>query len=164
MANSKIIEQKNGIVTEIKDKFSNAKSVVVFSYRSLSVGEMTELRKNLKASGTDCKIYKNALVRRAIQGTDHDLTDYLTGPNAIAFSEDELAPVRIISDFAKNHDALELKAGIVDGNIVGLDELKKYASIPSREGLLTMVASGLMGVVRDLSICLDLYAKEKEEN
>ena len=63
----------------------------------------------------------------------------------------------------KNHEALELKAGIVDGKIAGLEELKQYAEIPSREGLLTMLAGGLIGVVRDLSICLDLYAKEKED-
>ncbi len=164
MANAKIIEQKTQVVDEIKNKFTNAKSVVVFDYRSLNVGEVTELRKTLRDSNSDCKVYKNTLVRRAVEGTDYDLTEYLTGPNAIAFSEDELAPVRIISDFAKTHDALELKAGIVDGKIIGIDELKKYASIPSREGLLTMLAGGLMGVVRDLSISLDLYAKEKEKN
>ncbi len=164
MANAKIIEQKTQVVNEIKNKFEDAKSVVVFDYRSLNVGEVTELRKSLKATGADCKVYKNTLVRRAVEGTDYDLTSYLTGPNAIAFSDDELAPVKIISDFAKNHEALELKAGIVDGKIVGIDELKQYASIPSREGLLTMLAGGLIGVVRDLSICLNLYAEEKEGN
>ena len=92
------------------------------------------------------------------------LDEYLEGPSAISFSSDELAPVKIISDFAKKHTALELKAGIVEGKVVAADELSVYAAIPSREGLLTMLAAGLMGTVKDLSICLDLYAKQKEEN
>ncbi len=162
MANAKTIEKKSQVVSEIKDKFDKAKSVVIFDYRGLTVSEVTELRRSLRESGSEYKVYKNTLVRRALEDSDYKLEDALTGPSAIAFSEDELAPVKIISDFAKTHEALELKAGIVDGKIAGLEELKQYASIPSREGLLTMLAGGLIGVVRDLSICLDLYAKEKE--
>ena len=84
------------------------------------------------------------------------------GPSAISFSGDELAPVKVISEFAKKHTNLELKAGIVEGKVAGLEDLKRYAAIPSRDVLLTMLAAGLMGTVRDLSICLDLYSKEKE--
>ena len=163
MANAKTIEKKSQVVSEIKDKFDKAKSVVIFDYRGLTVSEVTELRRSLRESGSEYKVYKNTLVRRALEDSDYKLEDALTGPNAIAFSEDELAPVKIVSDFAKNHEALELKAGIVDGKIAGLEELKQYAEIPSREGLLTMLAGGLIGVVRDLSICIDLYAKEKED-
>ena len=163
MANAKTIEKKSQVVSEIKDKFDKAKSVVIFDYRGLTVSEVTELRRSLRESGSEYKVYKNTLVRRALEDSDYKLEDALTGPNAIAFSEDELAPVKIVSDFAKNHEALELKAGIVDGKIAGLEELKQYAEIPSREGLLTMLAGGLIGVVRDVSICLDLYAKEKED-
>ena len=97
-------------------------------------------------------------------GTDIKLDEYLEGPSAISFSSDELAPVKIISDFAKKHSALELKAGIVEGKVVAADELSVYAAIPSREGLLTMLAGGMMGIPRDLSICLDLYSQQKEEN
>ena len=69
--------------------------------------------------------------------------------------------LKLISDFSKEHDKLVLKAGIVDGKIATVDDLKQYASIPSRDGLLTMLAAGMMGTIRDLSICLDLYSKEK---
>ena len=96
--------------------------------------------------------------------TDIKLDEYLEGPSAISFSSDELAPVKVISEFAKKHTNLELKAGIVEGKVAEASELAKYAAIPSREGLLTMLAAGLMGTVKDLSICLDLYAKQKEEN
>ena len=164
MANAKIIEQKALVVDEIKGKFENAKSVVVFDPRGLNVSEVTELRRALRESGSDYKVYKNTLTKRAVDSLNIDLGQYLEGPSAISFSDDELAPVKIISEFAKSHDALELKAGIVEGKVANASELAKYASIPSREGLLTMLAAGLMGTVKDLSICLDLYSKQKEEN
>ena len=164
MANVKIIEQKAGVVAEIKEKFENAKSVVVFDYRGLSVAEVTELRRKLREAGADYKVYKNTLTKRALDELNIDMNEYLAGPSAISFGTDELSIVKIINDFAKEHDALELKAGIVEGKVAGLEDLKRYAAIPSRDTLLTMLAAGLMGTVRDLSICLDLYSKEKENN
>lgn len=164
MANAKILEKKAEVVSEIKDKFANARSVVVFNPRGLSVTEVTELRRALRDNNSDYKVYKNTLTKRAVDSLDIKLDEYLEGPSAISFSSDELAPIRVISEFAKNHDQVELKAGIVEGRVVDKSELAKYAAIPSREGLLTMLAAGLMGTVRDLSICLDLYSKQKEEN
>ena len=163
MASAKIIEQKKAIVSEIKEKFENAKSVVLFDARGLKVSEVNELRRALRESGSEYKVYKNTLTKRAVESAGIDLEQYLEGPTAISFSQDELAPVKIISDFAKKHEALELKAGIVEGKIANVDELKSYAMIPSREGLLTMLAGGMIGVVRGLSICLDLYSKDKEK-
>ena len=164
MANSKIIEQKAGVVSEIKEKFENAKSVVAFDYRGLSVAEVTELRRKLRDAGADYKVYKNTLTKRALDELNIDMNNYLAGPSAIAFGTDELSIVKVINDFAKDHELLELKAGIVEGKVAGLDDLKRYAAIPSRDTLLTMLAAGLLGTVRDLSICLDLYSKEKENN
>ena len=164
MANAKIIEKKALVVDEIKGKFENAKSVVVFDPRGLNVAEVTELRRKLRESGSDYKVYKNTLAKRAANALNIELDEYFEGPSAISFSSDELAPVKVISEFAKKHSALELKAGIVEGKVAGAEELAQYAAIPSREGLLTMLAGGLIGTVRDLSICLDLYSKEKEEN
>ena len=164
MANAKIIEQKAGVVSEIKEKFENAKSVVAFDYRGLSVAEVTELRRKLREAGADYKVYKNTLAKRAVDELNINIGEYLAGPSAIAFGTDELSIVKIINDFAKEHNALELKAGIVEGKVAGLEDLKRYAAIPSRDMLLTMLAAGLMGTVRDLSICLDLYSKEKENN
>ena len=164
MANAKIIEQKAGVVSEIKEKFENAKSVVAFDYRGLSVAEVTELRRKLREAGADYKVYKNTLTKRALDELNIDMNEYLAGPSAIAFGTDELSIVKIINDFAGEHEALELKAGIVEGKVAGLEDLKRYAAIPSRDTLLTMLAAGLMGTVRDLSICLDLYSKEKENN
>ena len=164
MANAKILEQKQVVIDEIKDKFSNAKSIVLFDPRGLNVTEVNELRRALRESDSDYKVYKNTLTKRAIADSNFKLDEYLEGPTAISFSSDEIAPVKIIHEFAKNHDALQLKAGIVEGKVATLDELKSYASIPSREGLLTMLAGGMIGTIRDLSISLNLYADQKEEN
>ena len=164
MANAKILEQKAGVVSEIKERFENAKSVVAFDYRGLSVAEVTELRRKLRETGADYKLYKNTLTKRALDELNIDMSKYLAGPSAIAFGTDELSVVKVINDFAKEHEALELKGGIVEGKVAGLEDLKRYAAIPSRDTLLTMLAAGLMGTVRDLSICLDLYSKEKENN
>ena len=164
MANIKILEQKQVVIDEIKAKFNEAKSVVLFDPRGLKVSEVTELRRALRESGSDYKVYKNTLAKRALVDSGLELDSFLEGPTAISFSSDELAPVKIISEFAKKHEALELKAGVVEGKVANLEQLNSYAAIPSREGLLTMLAGGLIGTVKDLSICLDLYSKEKEEN
>lgn len=162
MANIKIIEEKSKVVSEIKDRLQEAKSVVLFDYRGLSVAEVTELRRKLRENGSDYKVYKNTLTRRAVEESKLGLEDYLTGPNAISFGTDELSIVKVLSDFSKDHKALELKAGIIDGKVANAEELAKYASIPSREGLLTMLAGGLIGTVKDLSIALNLLAEQKE--
>lgn len=164
MANAKIIEQKATVVSEIKDRFENAKSVVMFDYRGLNVSEVTELRKKLRENGADYKVYKNTLTKRALDELNINMDEYLAGPSAVTFGTDELSIVKILNDFSKEHQALELKAGIIEGKVASLEDLKRYAAIPSRDMLLTMLAAGLMGTVRDLSICLDLYTKEKENN
>ena len=164
MANAKVIEQKAAVVSEIKDRFENAKSVVLFDYRGLSVSEVTELRRKLRESGADYKVYKNTLTKRALDELNIDMNEYLAGPSAVSFGTDELSIVKVLSDFANEHEALQLKAGIVEGKVAGSEDLKRYAAIPSRDTLLTQLAAGLMGTVRDLSICLDLYSKKKEEN
>ena len=164
MANAKIIEQKATVVSEIKEKLENAKSVVMFDYRGLSVQEVTELRRKLRENNADYKVYKNTLTKRALDELNIDMDDYLAVPSAISFGTDEISIVKVLNDFAKDHKALELKAGIIEGKVASMDDLKRYAAIPSRDMLLTQLAAGLMGTVRDLSICLDLYAKDKENN
>ena len=164
MANAKIIEKKQSIVNEIANKVSESSSVVLFEYHNMTVADMTKLRRELKANNADLKVYKNTLTKRAIDSLKLDLGEHLNGPKAIAFGKDEVTPVKILNDFSKKCPALELKVGIIEGKVADLDTLKKYAAIPSREVLLTQVASGLIGTVRNLSIALDLLAKQKENN
>lgn len=163
MANQKILEQKQKIVEEIAENVKNASSVVFFEYAKLTDADMKTIRRKLRECDSELKIYKNTLTKRALDTLDINLNDELVGPKAIAFGSDAVAPIKVLSDFAKTNDALQLKVGIVDGEIADLAMLKELASIPSREGLLTMLAGGLMGTVRDLSICLDLYSQQLEE-
>jgi len=164
MANANILAKKQDIVNEIIDKVKNANTVVLFEYRGLTVSEMTELRRKLRETESDVKIFKNTLVQRAMNDLKYDLDGELNGPKAMAYGSDAIAPIKVLSEFSKEHSALVLKVGVVDGEISDEAQLKQLAKIPSREGLLTMLAGALIGIPRDLSISLDLYAKQKEEN
>ncbi len=163
MANQKIIEKKQEIVNEITDKLKESSSYVLFEYRGLTVSETNELRRSLRESDSEFKIYKNTLTKRALDNLNVNVDEHLVGPKAIAFGKDEIAPIKALADFAKKHKALEIKVGVVNGEVVDEAKLNELASIPSREGLLTMLAGGLMGTVRDLSICLDLYSEQLEK-
>ena len=163
MANVIILAKKQEVVNEITDKVKSSNSVVFFEYRGLSVSEMTELRRKLRENDSDVKVYKNTLAKRALDTLNYDLEGELNGPKAMAYGTDTIAPIKVLSEFSKNHPALEIKIGIVDGEITHIDTLNQLATLPSRDGLLTMLASGLMGTVRDLSICLDLYSQDLEK-
>ena len=164
MASEKILMQKQTVIDEIKECAQNAKTIVLFDYRGITDSEAKELRCKLRESNSDYKVYKNTLMARAFNDLGMDLSEGLTGPSAFAYGEDQVAPIKTLSDFAKEHPALVLKVGIVDGEKVDQAKLAEYATLPSREGLLTMLAGGMIGLVKDLSICLDLYSQQKEEN
>ena len=164
MASEAILKQKQAVIDEIKDRVQNANTIVLFDYRGITDSEAKELRVKLRESNSDYKVYKNTLMARAFNELNIDLNDSLNGPSAFAYGEDQIAPIKILSDFAKDHPALVLKVGIVDGEKADQAKLAEYATIPSRDSLLTMLAGGMMGIPRDLSICLDLYSQQKEEN
>lgn len=138
--------------------------MVFFEYRGLTVSETDKLRKILRESNSEFKVYKNTLAQRALESLKIDLGEVLEGPKAIAFGTDQIAPIKALSDFAKDHKLLEIKVGIVDGNVADISVLKELAQIPSKEGLLTMLASGLLEHARNFAICLDLHSKNLEEN
>ena len=164
MASQKILEQKQVVIDEIKERASNAKTIVLFDYRGMTDSETKELRIKLRESNSDYKVYKNTLMARAFNDLGIDLNEALNGPSAFAYGEDQIAPIKTLSEFAKDHPALVLKVGIFDWEKAYQAKLAEYATIPSREGLLTMLAGGMIGIARDLSICLDLYSQQKEEN
>ena len=130
----------------------------------LLVADMQELRRELKKMDSDVKIYKNTLVKRALDDMNIDLSNFLEGPNAIVFGKDLLEPIKAIDEFAKKHDNIEIISGLVKGEVVDLSTIKEYASIPSMDGLLTMFAGGLIEHVKNLSIALNLYAEQLGEN
>ena len=163
MANKKILDAKQVIIDEIAEKVKNSNSFVAFNYHGLSVADTNELRRILKESGSEFKVYKNTLVNRALTANKIDLSDKLNGPKAFAFGTDEIAPIKALAEFAKTHKTVTLEVGIVDGEIVDATKLSELAAIPSKEGLLTMFAGGLMEHVRNMAICLDLHSQNLEK-
>ena len=164
MASKKILEAKSAVVSEISDKVKASESVIVLSYQGLTVAEFTELRRNLKDANGEVKIYKNTLVRRALNDLSIGMDDsFLEGPNAIVFGETLLEPIKVLSKFAKEHEKATIRVGIISGNVASLETINEYASIPSREGLLTQLAGGMIQYVRDLSIALNLYSEQLEK-
>ena len=164
MANSNILAKKQEIIDEVKAKVNEATTVVLFDYRGLTDNESKELRIKLREAGADYKVYKNTLMARAFNDLNIDVNSSLEGPSAFAYGNDAIAPIKVLSEFAKNHPALVLKVGIVDGEISDKEQLSKLAKLPSRDTLLTQLAGALIAIPKDLAIGLDLYAKQKEEN
>ncbi len=163
MANAKILERKQVVIDEISDKVKESSAVVFFEYRGLTVGEMTELRRSLRESGSDVKVYKNTLAKRALDSMNLDMNGELNGPKAMAYGTDVIAPIKTLAAFAKKFPALEMKIGVVDGEVADLDTLNKLAATPSRDTLLTMFAAGMLEHVKNVAICLDLHGKNLEE-
>lgn len=162
--NKEVLNQKEQIVAEISDKFKKSGSSVVVEYRGLSVAEVTELRRNLRAEGVEYKVYKNTLSSRAAESVGFEgLTESLTGPNAIAFGEDAVAPARVLSKFAKTHEKLVIKGGIVEGKVVDTTTINELAKLPNREGMISMLLGCLQAPVRDFACVIKAVADKKEQ-
>ena len=161
MPSKKVLEIKQEVVSVIKDKIENSASVIFVDYRGLTVDETNLLRIKLKESDTELKIYKNSLVKKALENLKLDLGDVLAGPSAITISKEMIDPIKVLTNFAKEYKTLTIKGGIIEGKISTLEELNNLATIPSRETLLNMLAGGMMEIVKDLSICLNLYSEQK---
>lgn len=162
MASEKILNEKKNIVSEIIDNIKNSESVILFQYQGLTVAEMMELRNKLNEIDSRVRVYKNTLLKRALDELKLNMDEFLEGPNAILFGKDLLEPIKVIAEYAKSHDKLNIRVGIISGDVASLETIKEYASIPSREGLLTMLAGGMIQYVKDLSISLNLYAEKLE--
>lgn len=162
MANKLILEKKALVVDEIASKIKENAGVVFVDYRGLTDEEITSLRKELRANNADVKVYKNTLTKRALDSLNINLDECVSGPSAMVYSTDAVAPIKIVTNFAKDHEALSVKGGLVDGNVTSLSELAQLATIPSRDGLLTMLAGGMIQIAKYLSIALNLYAEQKE--
>ena len=161
--NQAVLSNKQAIVSEITDKIKNSQSTVVCEYRGLSVAEVTELRRNLRAEDVDFKVYKNTMVERACDETGfEDLKDALSGPNAFAFSTDATAPARVLAKFAKKHNALVLKKGIVEGKVVDEATIKELSLLPNRDGMLSMLLSCLQSPVSSFARVVKAVADAKE--
>ncbi|WP_125767507.1 50S ribosomal protein L10 [Lapidilactobacillus wuchangensis] len=160
-----IIAQKATVVDDIYEKFSKAKSVVVVDYLGLTVAEATELRKELREAGVEMKVVKNTYLRRAADKAGYEgLDETFSGPTAVAFSYDDVtAPARVMSKFAKSIDALEIKGGIIEGKVSSLDAIAELATLPDRDGMLSMLLSVLQAPVRNVAYAVKAVAEAKDD-
>ena len=158
------VEIKKPIVYEISELLKDAKSAVLVDYRGLTVEQDTALRKQLREAGVVYKVYKNTMINFAVKGTEfEELSKHLEGPTAIAVSnEDATAPARVLYNFAKDAEALELKAGVVEGTYYDADGIKLIATIPSREELLSKFLGSIQSPITNFARVIKQIA-EKEE-
>lgn len=163
MPNAKVLEEKQQLVSEVAAKLKDSSCTVVADYRGLTVAQVTQLRKNLREAGVEFQVLKNTLVRRATaQAELTDLDSVLTGPTAIAFGTDVVAPAKILSEFAKKNDKLEIKGGVVEGRVVDPAQIKALADLPSREGLLSMLLSVLQAPMRNFALAVKAVSEKQE--
>lgn len=158
------VELKKPIVDEIIENLKDAKSAVIADYRGLTVEQDTQLRKQMREAGVVYKVYKNTMIKRAIEGTEFEaLTPDLEGPTAIAISKDDAtAPARILFNFAKKAEALELKSGVVEGTFYDNKAIAVIATIPSREELLSKLLGSIQSPVTNFARVIKQIAEKKE--
>lgn len=158
------VEIKQPVVDEIKELLDGAQSMVLVDYRGLTVAQDTSLRKELREAGVSYKVYKNTLIKRAVEGTEFEsVTVDLEGPTAIAVSKtDATAPARILAKAAKNADALEIKSGVVEGTYYDNKTIMSIANIPSREELLSKLLGSMQSPITNFARVIKQIAEQKE--
>jgi len=170
----KVLQQKKEVVKELTEKIKAAKSLVLTDYRGLTVEQDTDLRNALRKAGVEYKVVKNTLTRFAAKENGLDgLDSFLNGPTAIAMSDtDPVAPAKILSEYTKKYEKLELKVGVVEGKVIDVNGIKALADLPSREVLIAKVLGGfnapisgfvnvLNGNLRGLVVALNAIAEKK---
>ena len=160
------IAKKAEAVKNVNEMLTNAETAIVVDYRGLTVAEVTDLRKQLRDAGIKMMVIKNKILERAVEGTDYeDLKSTFVGPTAVALSdEDAIAPAKILKKFADDHEALEIKGGFIEKKVQTLDKINEYATLPSREDLLSMLASALQDPMRKIARAVKAVSDKKSED
>lgn len=160
------IAKKQQEVQEIIETIKGSESIVVVDYLGLTVEQVTELRSQLRAENVTFRVIKNTMMRRALDemGVDYH-PEVFQGPTAVAFSPDDaVAPARILKQFADKAEALTLKGGVIEGEILSKEEISRIASLPNREGLLSMLLSVLQAPVRNVAYAVKAVQDAKSED
>lgn len=165
MPSAKVLEAKKAQVSEIAEALKAAQTGILVDYRGLSVAEDTELRNELRKAGVTYFVAKNTLIGLAAKDAGIDgLEEALHGPTALAVSaEDAVAPAKVLADYAKKNDKLEIKAGFMDGAVMSMDEIKTLASTPSFETLIAKMMGSLNAPVSGLVRLLNTIVEGGEE-
>lgn len=173
MPSQKILEQKKEVVSSLSQMIKDACGIVLADYRGLTVEQDTELRNALRKAGIEYKVVKNTMTRFAMKENGlEDIDPYLNGPTAMALSSDPTAPAKVLSEYARKFEKLQIKAGVVEGKVIDIDGVKALADLPPREVLIARVLggfnapiSGLVNVLnanlRGVVVALNAIAEQK---
>lgn len=158
------IQRKAKEVEALSAKMQDAKTIVLFDYKGLTVDKFTELRSKLREEGNDVTVFKNNITRRAATMAGFEsLSEAFVGPKALILgNEDVVSPAKIIADFGKENKVVEIEGGVIEGKVVDREGIMALANLPSRETLLTQLAAGLLMPVREVAIGLNLLAEQLE--
>ncbi|MDD3840700.1 MAG: 50S ribosomal protein L10 [Clostridia bacterium] len=168
-------ELKEQVVRDLKEKINNASCVIFTDYKGLTVEEDTDLRKRFRESNVEYRVVKNTLAKLAIQDSDYDdVVNALEGPTSIAIGlDDPVAPAKVLNKFINEYKKMQVKVGIVDGKIVGVDDIKALADLPPREVLIAKALAGMnspitglvnvmQGTIRNLVYALNAVKDKKQ--
>jgi large subunit ribosomal protein L10 len=160
--NQEILQTKSELVNEVVASIKDSATVVVCEYRGLTVAELTDLRRTLKTSNSTMAVYKNTLVKRAVESLGlHDAAQYLEGPNALIFCKDVTAGAKVLAKYSRKNDLLVIKAGIVEGKVVDKKKMIELSKLPNKEGMISMLLSVLQAPVRQLACAVKAVADSK---
>ncbi|WP_334329038.1 50S ribosomal protein L10 [Companilactobacillus sp. HBUAS59699] len=159
------LAQKEALVKEVAANLKGAKSVIVVDYLGLTVEQATNMRAELREQGATMKVIKNTVLRRAAEEAGLEgLEEFFVGPTAIAYSEeDPVAPAKVAAKYAKDVESVEIKGGIIEGKAASLEEIQALATLPNRDGLLSMLVSVLQAPVRDFALAVKAVAEKKDD-
>lgn len=165
MPSKKILEQKQGQVDILAEKMKKAKMIILSEYRGISVSDDTKLRNDMRKEGNEYLVVKNSIIAHALKEAKIEgIDDVLEGPTSITLGYDNfINSAKVLNDYIKGHDFYKIKAGSMDGKKVSNEEIKKIATLPSKDTLYAMLASALLGNIRNLAVVLDQTRQNKEK-
>ena len=160
--NQEILQTKSELVNEVVASIKDSSTVVICEYRGLTVAELTDLRRTLKTSNSTMAVYKNTLVKRAVESLGlHDAAQYLEGPNALIFCKDVTAGAKVLAKYSRKNDLLVIKAGIVEGRVVDKKKMIELSKLPNKEGMISMLLSVLQAPVRGFACAVKAVADSR---
>ena len=159
-----ILLQKQNEVAELTERIKNSAAVIAFKYQGLTVEAFQQLRRDMRQNGCEVEVIKNNISRRAARECGYNLDDAFVGPVAIVFSKDDVvAPAKVLFKAAETNKVIQVVKGVVDGDVYSFDQLETLATLPSYETLLTQLAAGMLGTVRQLAIGLNMLVEQGQE-
>ena len=165
MPSEKILNRKKEQVAILTEKFKKAKMIVLTEYRGISVEDDVKLRQTIREDNNEYIVLKNSIITHAMKAAGIEGVETLEGPTAVVIGyEDYVTPAKAVNDYMKTHDFYKMKLGVMDHKVIDTTEVKKLANLPSRDTLYAMVASALLGNIRNLAVVLDQTREKQAEN